>query len=157
MRVITDDMVDVLIAEAAASPRKRTIYRLHEHEEPVQRMVNALVPGTYITPHQHARPPKVELMCILKGRVALLQFSPSGDVAEVHMLDERGPNRIVDIAPGTFHNMVALTPCAVLEVITGPYDPATHKQFAAFAPSEGAPEAGAYLASLEARIREEIS
>lgn len=157
MRTITDDHITALIAEAAALPRRRTILRLHEHEEPVQRMVNALVPGTYITPHQHAHPPKVELMCILRGRVALLQFSETGTVEEIHILDEHGPVKIVDIAPGAFHNMVALDPCAVLEIIKGPYDAATHKQFAAFAPLEGAPDAEAYLRGLEEQIRERLA
>ncbi|MDX1994494.1 MAG: WbuC family cupin fold metalloprotein [bacterium] len=152
MRTITDAMITGFIEEAARSERKRTIYRLHEHEEPIQRMVNALVPGTYITPHQHGNPPKVELMCVLKGRVALLQFAPDGQVEEVHILDENGPVKIVDIAPGVFHNMVALTPCAVLEIIKGPYDAATHKQFAPFAPAEGDTASGDYLRQLEAHI-----
>lgn len=154
MRTITRQMIRELIEEATQSERKRTIYRLHEHEEPVQRMVNALVPGTYVTPHKHENPDKVELMSILKGRVALIQFTDAGEVDEVHIIGEHEDKKIVDIPPRTYHNMVALELSAVLEIIQGPYDAATHKQFADFAPHEGDPACAAYLAALEARIRD---
>lgn len=157
MRTITRAKVAALIEEAGRSPRKRTIFRLHEHHEPVQRMVNAMVPGTYVTPHKHENPDKVELMAILSGKVAMLQFTAEGDVSEVHILDAQGPVRVADIPPRTYHSMVALEPAAVLEIIQGPYDAATHKQFADFAPREGEPEAAAYLAKLEARIRREVA
>ena len=152
MRTISDSHIDDLIEQAHQSPRLRTIYRLHEHEEPVQRMVNALVPGTYITPHKHENPPKVELMAVLRGRVAMLCFEPDGAVSEVHVLDPAGPLRAVDIAPGEIHSMVALEPSAVLEIVQGPFEAATHKQFTDFAPREDDPAAAAYLQGLLARI-----
>lgn len=154
MRTISQEDITRLIEEAGQSERKRTILRLHEHEEPVQRMVNALVPGTYVTPHRHAAPPKVELIAILRGTVAVLKFAETGDVAEVYVLEENGETPVVEIAPGEIHNMVALTPSAVLEIVQGPYDPATHKQFAAFAPVEGRDGTGDYLASIERIVRE---
>jgi len=149
VRTITTTMLEDLIAQAGESERKRTIFRLHEHEEPVQRMVNALVPGTYITPHKHGAPPKVELLSILCGKVAALEFGSSGDVTEVHILDENGSLKVVDIVPNTYHCMVALEPAAVLEIVQGPYNAATHKQFADFAPHEGIPETATYLRKLE--------
>ena len=152
MRTITQQMIRDLIEQAQQAKRKRTIYRLHEHEEPVQRMINALVPGTYITPHKHENPDKVELMSILAGRVALIQFTDAGDVDEIHIIGDHEDKKIVDIPPRTYHNMVALSPCAVLEIIQGPYDAATHKQFAPFAPQEGEDGTAAYLANLEALI-----
>ncbi|GAB4518379.1 MAG: WbuC family cupin fold metalloprotein [Anaerolineae bacterium] len=157
MRTITETLITELIEQAAQSPRKRTIYRLHEHEEPVQRMINALVPGTYITPHKHGQPPKVELLSIVRGRVAALHFTPEGHIAGVYLLDAAGELRIVDIPPGEYHCMVALTPCAVLEIVQGPYDAATHKQFADWAPHEGQPGTETYLQQLEAHIHHVIS
>jgi cupin fold WbuC family metalloprotein len=151
MRTITSAQIDDLISQAAASDRKRTIFRLHEHHEPVQRMVNALVPGTYVTPHQHGDPPKVELLSILRGRVAVFHFEPDGQIRESHMLEAGGPVEVIDIAPGDIHSMIALEPAAVLEIVQGPYDPATHKQFAEFAPPEGDPAAVDYLAWLDAQ------
>lgn len=149
IRTITDAMIADLIAQAVESPRKRTIYRLHEHEEPVQRMVNALVPGTYTPPHKHANPDKVEFFSILVGKVALLQFGETGSVQDVFILDAGGPVKIADIAPRIYHALVALEPSAVIEIIQGPYDARTHKQFAPWAPAEGAEEAESYLTHLE--------
>lgn len=154
MRTITHTQIRELIEEAEQSERKRMIFRLHEHDEPVQRMVNALVPGTYITPHKHENPDKVELMSILAGRVALIQFSDAGEIDEVHLIsDRRDDAQIVDIPPRTYHTMVALEPSAVLEIIQGPYDAATHKQFAPFAPLEGAEGTVKYLRKLDSAIR----
>lgn len=157
MRTITETQIDQLFEQARQSPRRRTIYRLHEHEELLQRMVNVLLPGTYITPHKHENPPKVELMAALRGRVAVLCFEPGGAVKEVHVLDPAGPLRVVDIAAGEIHNMVALEPAAVLEIVQGPYEESTHKQFAGFAPREDDPAASAYLEELLARIQLHLS
>jgi cupin fold WbuC family metalloprotein len=152
LRAITSRMIDELIAQAAESPRRRTIYRLHEHHEPVQRMVNALLPGTYTPPHKHENPDKVELFTILVGKVACLQFDDGGGVQQVYVLDAEGPVKVVDILPRTYHALVALNPSAVVEVIQGPYDAATHKQFAPWCPAEDDPGAADYLAQLEAVV-----
>lgn len=158
IRAVTQAMIDDLIEQAAQSPRKRVIYRLHEHEELVQRMVNALVPGTYTQPHKHENPDKVEMFSILVGKVAVLHFADDGVVQGVFLLDVDGPVRIVDIAPRTWHALVALEPSAVVEIIQGPYDPHTHKRFARWSPAEDSPDAGDYLKHLEhivsARLKE---
>jgi cupin fold WbuC family metalloprotein len=156
MRTITDSMLTELIEQAGLSERKRVIYRLHEHEEPVQRMVNALVPGTYVTPHQHNNPPKVELLCALRGQVAVVHFAENGAILDVHRLEPAGPIRVVDIAPGQFHSMVPLEPAAVLEIVEGPYDPVTHKQFAPWAPMEGTPGTDSFLRALRRKIDAEM-
>ena len=154
MRTITASMIAELIDQARQSPRLRTIYRLHEHEEPVQRMVNALIPGTYTTPHKHENPDKVELFTILVGKVACVQFTDAGTVEQVHVLDAAGPVKVVDIAPRTWHSLVALEPSAVVEIIQGPYEAATHKNFAPWAPAEGTPETAAYLAKLTETVQQ---
>jgi cupin fold WbuC family metalloprotein len=148
MRAITQTDIEQLIHQAGQSPRKRAIFRLHEHEELVQRMVNALLPGTYIPPHKHENPDKVELFSILTGKVAVVRFSASGDVDDVLLLDANGATKIVDIPPRTYHSVVPLEPSAVLEIIQGPYVEATHKQFARWAPVEASPQAGEYLMQL---------
>lgn len=145
MRTITDTDITRLLAEAQNSPRKRAIFRLHEHHEPVQRMVNAILPGSYITPHKHENPDKVELFNILVGQVACLQFSSAGEIEELHILDAGGPVRVIDIPPRVYHTLVALQPSALLEVIQGPYEAATHKNFARWAPEENTPTAADYL------------
>ncbi|MEL6527255.1 MAG: WbuC family cupin fold metalloprotein, partial [Chloroflexota bacterium] len=113
LRSITTTEIEELIFNAKRQPRKRHILRLHEHHEPVQRMVNALVPGTYITPHKHENPDKVELFNILKGKVAILQFSPRGEVEQVVTLSAHGLFRVVDIPPRMYHSIIPLEPSAV--------------------------------------------
>ena len=152
LRSITRFEIDDLIFRAKHSERKRHIFRLHEHHEPVQRMVNAMVAGTYIQPHKHENPDKVELFNILKGSIAVLQFSATGDVEVVITLDATGATRIVDIPPRTFHTLIPLEPSAALEIIQGPYDENTHKQFATWAPKEDDPKASDYLMYLTSII-----
>jgi cupin fold WbuC family metalloprotein len=149
IRTITTELVQNLIDQAARSPRLRANYNFHEAQDTVQRMINALVPGTYVTPHKHENPDKVEMLSILTGRAAFFHYDAVGTVLEMVIMDAEGPIRAVDIPPRAYHNFVALTPCAVLEIIQGPYDPATHKQFAPWAPAEGSPEYAGYLAKLE--------
>jgi len=153
MRPITDE----LIQQAAAAPRGRVPYNFHEAHEPVQRMINALTPGTYVTPHKHEDPDKVELIAMLAGRAALFHYSPDGTVEQVFIIDAAGPLRGVDIPARVYHNFVAITSCAVLEIIQGPYNPATHKRFAPWAPTEGSPDAPSYLTHLEALIQKQIA
>lgn len=152
MRVISNEDIAGLMAQAEASPRRRAIFRLHEHHEPVQRMVNAILPGSYVRPHKHEDPDKVELFSILVGRVAVLQFDVEGRLEELQVLDAGGPLRVVDIPPRTYHSLLALEPAALLEIIQGPYDVATHKRFAPWAPEEDAPEAAAYLVALTGHV-----
>ena len=152
MRSISRLHIENLLLEAKQSERKRAILRLHEHHEPVQRMVNALVPGTYVTPHKHENPDKVELFSIVLGRIAVLHFNDLGDVTNIIVLEERGTERIVDIAPRTYHSLLPLEPSAALEIIQGPYDTATHKQFAPWAPQEGTPKAQDYMLHLQSIV-----
>lgn len=152
MRTINRVQLNQLIQDANASPRLRVIYRLHEHHEPVQRMVNALSPGTYITPHKHEDPDKTELFSILIGRVAVLQFDEQGHVDHVFILDATGDIRVIDIPPRIYHSLIPLQPSALLEIIQGPYDVDTHKHFAPWAPQEDNPMSRDYRMYLESVV-----
>lgn len=154
MRPITTQLLNDLLTQAAADPRGRVPFRFHEHEDPVQRMLNAITPGSYVTPHKHEDPDKVELIAPLIGKCAMFQYSDMGEITELYIMSPEDGVRGVDIPPRTYHNFVALTPCVVLEIIQGPYRAETHKKFAPFAPLEGSPECAAYLAKLEAYIKQ---
>jgi cupin fold WbuC family metalloprotein len=156
IRAITQEQILHLIEQAAQSERKRAPFNLHEYHEPVQRMINALLPGTYVTPHKHENPDKVELIAVMVGKVALFHFSEGGEILNQFVLQGDGPVRAVDIPPRTYHNMIALEPSAVLEIIQGPYDPATHKQFAPWAPKEGTAETVDYLRRLEELVSDKM-
>lgn len=152
MRAITRLQLDNLLIEAKNMPRRRTILRLHEHHEPVQRMVNVIHPGSYVTPHKHENPDKVELFTILLGQVSIIQFNDLGEIVEVQTLSDYSPTRLVEIPPRVYHTVIAHEPSALLEIIEGPYDADTHKKFASWAPREEQPRARDYLLYLSSRV-----
>jgi cupin fold WbuC family metalloprotein len=152
VKLIDSDLIARLSNEADASPRRRAIHRFHEHEELVQRMLNALRDDTYVQPHRHADPDKVELFLTLQGRMLVLTFDDDGALTGHAVLDPDGPVRGAEIPPRTWHSLMALDPVAVaLEIIQGPYDAATHKKFAPWAP-EAADEGLAWLRGLRDQV-----
>jgi cupin fold WbuC family metalloprotein len=139
MRLIDNPLMDRLKAEAEASPRRRAIVRFHEHEEPVQRMLNALRDDSYVQPHRHQDPDKVELFVALTGRLLVLEFDDEGRVTSHAVIDAEGPVRGAEIRPRTWHALLSLDPVSVmLEIIEGPFEAATHKKFAPWAPEDAA-------------------
>ncbi len=154
MKPLTTDLIDQTIDRAQASPRKRAHFLFHQHSDPVQRMINALLPGSYIPPHVHQHPPKIEFFTILTGRVACIHFSESGNIQHVYLMDPAGPIRGVDIPPGQYHSFIALKPSALLEIIQGPYQKLTHKSWPDWAPAEDSPAAQEYLKSLEKQVKD---
>jgi len=148
MQPIDDAALAALTAEAAASPRKRMNRNLHASpEEPVQRMLNAIEPGTYIPPHRHSDPPRWELLVLLRGATACLTFDDTGTVTARHELE---PGRGLELAVGTWHTLVARAPGTVLlEVKEGPYRRPAATDFAPWAPAEGEEEAATMPRHLE--------
>ncbi len=139
MKLVSRTTLAELSAAARVNPRRRQNRNLHaSHDEPVQRMLNALEPGTWLRPHRHAAAGRWELMTILSGRVALLTFDDRGTVRERHELSPQGPLLGVEIPADTWHTLVALEPGSViLEVKQGPYTPAGAQEFADWSPAEG--------------------
>ncbi len=147
---INASMVDRVIAAARASTRGRKNYNLHDNfDARLQRLLNAAEPGTYVRPHKHRDPHKVEVFVILTGKVAVLGFDDKGTVTEVAVLDARRGDFGVEIPPGTWHTFICLETGSVLfEAKPGPYDPAKDKLFPAWAPEEGTAEGSGYVQNL---------
>jgi cupin fold WbuC family metalloprotein len=146
LKLVSTGLLAELAQQAAASPRRRANFNLHpELADPVQRFLNAMEPGTYVRPHRHVTPePKWELFVALQGAVAVLCFDDAGTVAERVEIDAAGPIRAIEVSPGTWHSLVVLQPCSVLfEFKPGPYAAVSDKDFAPWAPAEGAPGAPA--------------
>lgn len=140
-------------ARVAASPRHRAIARYHDHHEAVQRMLNAVDPASYVRPHRHADPAKVEVFVVLMGRAVVVTFDEAGEIQSRLEIASGGPCWGVEIPPGTWHSLVAMEPGTVLyEVIEGAYQPASHKDYAPWAPVEGSEEGQRYLEALRARL-----
>ena len=132
-----------LVVEAQNAPRKRMNLNLHPAlTDPVQRLLNAFEPGTYVRPHRHSDPGKWEFFAILHGRALVLAFDAAGIVQERHELAPAGAVQVIEIAAGTWHTLAALeSGTLLLEVKPGPYTPAGPQDFASWAPAEGTPGA----------------
>lgn len=149
IQLISTDLLERTVERAKASPRLRTNHNFHPSDTSnLHRFLNALVSGTYVTPHRHVTPPKDEVFLVLMGKVAFFTFDDLGAIMSMHRLGEHGLLGI-DVEPGVWHGMAVLSEVAVIyEVKPGPYAPTTDKDFAPFAPREGDPGAPEYLARL---------
>jgi cupin fold WbuC family metalloprotein len=138
LKTITDKQLYRLSGEAAATPRLRKNLNLHPvPEDPVQRLFNAMEPGTYVRPHRHARPESWELMLAVRGAFAILVFDDGGKVLDRIDLSGAGGPAAVEIPAFTWHAVVSLAPETVMfEVKPGPYSPVEDKDFAPWAPLE---------------------
>jgi len=140
-------------AAARGAERGRAIARFHEHDEAVQRMLNAVEPGSYVRPHRHENPDKTEVFVALEGRACICRWSDAGELLEALEITSAGPRRGVEIPPRVWHSLVSLEPGTVLyETIEGPFSPTTHKVHADWAPEEGSAEGHAFHARLRARL-----
>jgi len=142
VRLITDTLFDSVTARAAASPRRRMNHNFHAtHQDNPHRFLNVLLKGTYIQPHRHVDPPKSETFLILEGQVT--------DRYVLGRRSSEGKTWGVDLAPGVWHTILAISERVIcFEVKPGPWEPVNDKDFAPWAPKEGAPDAAAYLAGL---------
>lgn len=136
-------ILDELSAQAARSARLRKNLNVHPAlDDPIQRLFNAMEPGTYARPHRHARDGGWELMVVVRGAFAVLFFDGEGRV--LHRVDLRadGGDCAVEIPARAWHCAVSLALGTVMfEVKAGPYLPLEDKDFAVWAPPEGDPRA----------------
>ncbi|MFC1636407.1 WbuC family cupin fold metalloprotein [Planctomycetota bacterium] len=150
-------LINAKARDARQSARKRDIHIFHGgDQDPLQRMLNAIQPGSYITPHRHYIPPKSESIVLLQGMLGYASFGDDGtpQEADFTLLDAKRGIYGLDIRPGVWHTIFALDRDTVIfEVKPGPYDPSPDKGFAPWAPPEDNPAATKYLIELEDRFR----
>lgn len=148
--LLSQALMQEAIALSRRSPRGRIICPFHQSAgDSLHRMLNAIQPDSYIPPHRHLSPPKAESIVVLRGAIGYLTFSELGAVEQVHLLGAHQPAFGVDTQPGIFHTFLALEADTVLfEAKPGPYEKASDKDFAPWAPREGSDGAKAYLDQL---------
>jgi cupin fold WbuC family metalloprotein len=139
-----------LTAAAQASVRRRKNLDFHAFaSHPAQRLLNAVEPNSYIRPHRHLDLSKDETFVVLRGALGLVLFDEDGNVTASRLLRPEGDMVGAHVPARTFHCLVSLARGSVFfEAKAGPYDAATDKDWPSWAPSEGAPEASAYLERL---------
>lgn len=151
--LISSALFESVARAAAASPRRRKNHNFHAGpQDNPHRFLNVLLKDTYCPPHRHLNPPKAETFVILEGEADAFLFDDSGTVIARHHLgsnSEGGRLWGIDIPAGVWHTILPRSACAVcFEVKPGPWDPATDKEFAPWAPLEGDPAAASYAQRL---------
>lgn len=143
---LTRSALDDLAGAAQASPRGRSHLLWHpEPQDPVQRLLIALQPGTYIRPHCH--PEQWELLMMIAGEVELLGFDADGTLTERLPLAANGDCVGMELPPGHWHTLRVTAPASLLEIKPGPLRAAS---FADWAPAEGDAGVPAFQAWLAA-------
>lgn len=149
MQTVDAARIAAVVAKAKTSPRLRMNDNLHSMDDAIHRLLNATEPGTYVQPHRHASPPKLETMCVFAGRGAIVLFDDAGRVTETAVLSPKGPTFLAEIPAGAWHTLLALEPGTVFfEVKAGPYAAPPAQDVASWAPAPNDPAAAAYLEKL---------
>ncbi|HKI44372.1 MAG TPA: WbuC family cupin fold metalloprotein [Balneolales bacterium] len=139
------------IKASRESQRQRMILPVHrEQSAPVQRMLNFLQPDTYIRPHRHPESGATESMIVLQGAINFFTFDDRGTIQTYIYVGGSITNSVVDIEPNIWHTFIVKeTDTVLFEVKRGPYNPATDKEFAAWAPEESTAASISYLSKLK--------
>lgn len=150
LKIIDQKVLSSAVEKAKNSLRKRVNVNFHaDYADPINRLLNAMEPGTYVRPHKHENPDKREVFLILTGLVAVIIFNSNGKVIQCVQLGAKAGAYGIEIPEKTWHTVVSLESGTVLyEVKDGPYIPMTDKNFASWAPAEGSPECPDYLETL---------
>ena len=149
-KIISEESLAELSQKAAGLPRKRLNFNYHEDlADPINRMLNAFEPDTYIQPHKHQDPDKREVFIILKGSLVVVIFDGSGNPLEFILLNHQIGNHGIEIPPGVWHTVFSIEHGTVAyEIKDGPYLQISDKNFASWAPKEGDPDSTEYLRKL---------
>lgn len=137
MKIIDKQLLDETTAKARINPRLRMNHNLHDElDNPVNRLVNAMEPGTYLRPHRHSNPDKEESFLVLRGKAAFFVFDEEGNVTEKTVLCPAEGVYGADIKAGVWHGMLILEPGTVVyEAKQGPYAPLTPENMASWSPA----------------------
>lgn len=119
---INDNLINLIIPKALDSGRLRMNYNVHEFlDEPVQRLLNVLLPRTKIPIHRHQNTD--ETYILLRGRLDILFYSDNGEVIERYKLDPHKGEYGLNVPKGQWHTLEVISESSVFEVKEGPYKP----------------------------------
>ena len=121
--LIDEHFLNMVSAQAKASPRLRMNYNFHQSlEEKCHRFLNAVEPGTEVPIHKH--PTKDETFVILRGKVKVSTYDDKGNVIESIVLCPEEGKYGVDIPKNVWHNLETIEAGSVIfECKEGPFVP----------------------------------
>ena len=137
MKLINENLLDETTEQAKKSPRLRMNYNFHETlDDPINRLINAMEPGTYLRPHRHKNPDKNEVFLILRGSAALFLFDDNGNITEQIILNPKAGVYGGEIPCDVWHTLLVLESGSVIyEIKQGPFVPLSPENMAPWSPS----------------------
>src|SRR5215471_9858882 len=107
---VTDDIIEAKSRDASQNSRKREILALQRgNADSLQRMINAIEPGSYVQPHRHHAPPKAESVVLLAGSLGFVPFHDDGTPDDDHciLLDRKCGALALDCRESVWHTFFA--------------------------------------------------
>ena len=137
MKLIDKKLLDDTRDKALKSQRRRMNHNFHEAlDDPINRLINAMEPDTYLRPHRHKNPDKIEIFLILRGQVALFLFDDQGTITYHCLLDPLAGMYGGEIPADVWHTLLVLeSGTTVYEVKQGPFAPLSPENFASWSPA----------------------
>ena len=123
MPILTSAILDDTTEKSMSSPRLRMNHNLHaSFEDSVQRMFNALEPGTIVPVARH--PYSNETLIMLRGKLRVLVYDDKKNVIEDVVIAPNTENIGYHIPKGTWHRVESLEHGTIcFETREGPYQP----------------------------------
>lgn len=155
MKFIDKKLLDEITEKAKRSPRLRMNYNFHESlDDPINRLINAMEPDTYLRPHRHKNPDKNEIFLLLRGKAVLFLFDDEGNVIEKRVLDPLNGIYGGEIPPDVWHTLIVTESGSVVyEIKQGPFAPLTPENMAPWSPvAEDTEEVKKYMEQLKSYL-----
>jgi cupin fold WbuC family metalloprotein len=123
MKIIDDELLNAISKQAKDSPRLRQNYNFHELlNDNVQRLLNALEPGTKMPLHRHQNTD--ETYFLVRGSLKVLTYNDNKELVNSEILSIDNGKYGVQIQKGQWHSIEVLEENTVIfEVKEGPYCP----------------------------------
>jgi cupin fold WbuC family metalloprotein len=123
MRVIDDELLDKLTLQAKSNERLRKNYNLHRSlNDHVQRLLNALEPGTILPVHRHLHTD--ETYILFRGVLKVHLYNDNKVLIQTILLDSKSGKYGLSIPAGQWHTIEVLeTGTVIFEIKQGPYAP----------------------------------
>lgn len=123
MKIIDKELLDKLSEQAQKSERLRKNYNLHRSlNDHVQRLLNALEPGTDLPVHRHLHTD--ETYMLFRGSLNVKLFNDKKELLQTILLDTDKGKYGMSIPAGQWHTVEVLEKGTVIfEIKQGPYSP----------------------------------
>ncbi len=117
------ELLDSITQKAKENPRLRMNHNLHDSlDSKVQRLFNALEPGTVLPIHRHQNTD--ETYILIRGKIEVIFYDDDKNIVDRFIMSQEEGNFGVHIPKGTWHTIEIMESGSVIfEVKEGPYQP----------------------------------